>query len=195
MSLPRGGLWPVRHQSGEASFQTQRVKKETGENDASLVYVGDAVRIVSGKAIRYTAGDVSGGVAPPVFGVVARVLRDEAGRPRVHGLPDQHPNISLTADADWLDVYTDKGIVFAARIAGSATNELLGSVLNVAATARVTAAGISGTMLNATAVSGDRGPFTVVGVSNFDLDGGASDAAGRCEVIMNYHALNTPADT
>lgn len=195
MSLPRGGLWPVRHLAGDASFQTQRIAKDVGSQDASLVYVGDAVRLVSGKAIRYLATDVSSSIAPPVFGVVARVLRDEAGRPRVHGLPDQHPNISLTADADWLDVYTDYGTVFAGRIAGSATNELIGSVLNVASTARVTAAGISGTMLNATAVSGDRGPFTVVAVANFDLDGGGSDAAGRCEVVMNYNSFKVPADT
>jgi len=185
----------VRHLNGNGGFQTQRIRKDSGENDASLVYVGDAVRVVSGKAVRYLATDVSSSIAPPVFGVVARVLVNEAGRPRVHGLPDQHPNISLTADADWLDVYTDKGIVFAARIAGSATNEFIGTVLNVASTARVTAAGISGMMLNATAISGDRGPFTVVAVSNFDLDGGGSDAGGRVEVIMNYHALESQADT
>ena len=195
MSLPRGGLYPVRHMAGEASFQTQRVAKDTGAGDASLIYVGDVVRLVSGKAIRYLSTDVSSSIAPPVFGVVARVFVDEAGRPRVHGLPDQHPNISLTANADWLDVYSDPGIVFAAKIAGSATNELINSVLNVASTARVTAAGISGTMLNATAVSGDRGPFTVVAVSNFDLDGGGSDAAGRCEVVMNYNLFKTPLDT
>lgn len=195
MSLPRGGLWPVRTLGGDSNFQTQRVRKDVGSDDASLIYVGDAVRLVSGKAIRYAAADVSSSIAPPVFGVVARVLRDEAGRPRVHGLPDQHPNISLTADADWLDVYTDPNIVFAGKIAGSATNELLGSVLNVATTARVTAAGISGTMLNATAVSADRGPFTVVAVSNFDLDGGASDAAGRCEVVMNYNLTKMAAET
>lgn len=195
MSIPRGGLYPVRHLNGNGGFQTQRMPKETGENDASLIYVGDAVRLLSGKVIRYMAADVSSSIAPAVFGVVARVLVNEAGRPRVHGLPDQHPNISLTANADWLDVYTDKGIVFAARIAGSAVNELIGSVLNVATTARVTAAGISGTLLNATAVSGDRGPFTVVAVSDFDLDGGGSDAAGRCEVIMNFHALESQADT
>lgn len=195
MTMPRGGLYPTRSFGGDASFQTQRVRKDTGDGDASLIYVGDAVRLVSGKAIRYTAGDVSGSVAPTVFGVVARVLVNEDGRPRVHGLPDQHPNISLTADADWLDVYSDPSIVFLARIAGSATNELIGSVLNVASTARVTAAGISGTMLNATAVSGDRGPFTVVAVSNFDLNGGASDLGGRCEVVMNYNAFKVPQDT
>jgi len=195
MSIPRGGLWPVRHMTGAGVFQTQRIRKDSGADDSSLVYVGDAVRAVSGKAIRYTAGDCSANVGPPVFGVVARVLVDEKGRPRVHGLPDQHPNISLTADADWLDVYTDPGIVFAARIAGSATNELIGSVLQIATTARVTGSGISGTMLNATPVSGDRGPFVVVAVSDFDLDGGGSDAGGRCEVVMNYSSLKVPQDT
>ncbi len=195
MSIPRGGLWPVRHSVGGGDFQTQRIRKDSGSDDASLVYVGDAVRLVSGKAIRYLAADVSSSIAPPVFGVVARILVNEDGRPRVHGLPDQHPNVSLSGDADWLDVYTDKGIVFAGRIAGSATNELIGSVLNVASTARVTAAGISGTLLNASAVSGDRGPFMVVAVSNFDLNGGGSDAGGRCEVVMNYHALHNVTDT
>ena len=195
MSLPRGGLYPVRHMNGSGDFQTQRIRKDSGSDTASLVYVGDAVRVVSGKAIRYLSTDVSSSIAPPIFGVVARILVDEKGRPRVHGLPDQHPNISLSADADWLDVYTDKGIVFAGRMETSATNELIGTVVNVATTARVTAAGISGTLLTVGAVSGDRGPFTVVAVSDFDLDGGGSDAGGRCEVIMNYHILTSTQDT
>lgn len=194
MSLPRGGLYPVRSRGGDASFQTVRVQKDVGSDDASLVYVGDVVRMVSGKAIRYLAADVSSSIAPPVFGVVARVLRDQNGRPRVHGLPDQHPNISLTADADWLDVYADKAIVFAGRVAGSAGNGLIGSALNVATTARVTAAGISGTMLNATAVSGDRGPFKMVGMSDFDLDT-LGDTAGRVEVVMNFHLTDSVDDT
>ncbi len=186
MSLPRGGFWPVRHLAGEASFQTQRLRKETGAQDQSLLYVGDPVRLISGKAVRLTANDTSA-TGPGVFGVVARILRDEAGRPRVHGLPDQHPNISLTADADWVDVYTDPGIVFATRVAGSATNELIGAGLNIASTARVTAAGISGAMINATAVSANTAPFRGVAVSDFDLDGGGSDAGGRIEVVMNFH--------
>ena len=195
MSIPRGGLYPVRSLGGGQAFQTERFPKETGAGDASLLYVGDPVRLVSGKIIRYTTGDASANAAPPVLGVVARILVDEAGRPRVHGLPDQHPNISLTAQADWVDVYCDPATVFSARIAGSATNELVDSALQVAATARVTAAWISGSLLNATAVSGDRGPFLVVGVSNFDLDGGGSDAAGRAEVIVNYSLRKVVLDT
>lgn len=190
MSLPRGGLYPVRHMNGDGDFQTQRIQKDSTppKADEALIYVGDAVRLLSGKVVRLSAADTSA-TGPGVFGVVARILRDEAGRPRVHGLPDQHPNISLTADTDWLDVYTDKGIVFAARVAGSAGNGLIGSGLNVAATARVTAAGISGTMLNATAVSANTAPFMVVGMSNFDLDGGG-DTGGRVEVIINFSPLD-----
>ena len=186
MSLPRGGLYPVRHMTGESSFQTQRVQKDSTPTkaDEALIYVGDPVRIISGKAVRVSSADTSA-TGPGVFGVVARVLVDEAGRARVHGLPDQHPNISLTADADWLDVYTDPGIVFAGRVAGSAGNGLIGSGLNITTTARVTAAGISGTMLNATAVSANKAPFVCVGMSNFDLDGGG-DTAGRVEVIINF---------
>lgn len=186
MSIPRGGFHPVRHLAGGTDFQTQRIRKDgaTGA-DASLVYVGDPVRLVSGRALRLVAADTSA-TGPGVFGVVARVLVNEDGRPRVHGLPDQHPNISLSADQDWLDVYTDPGIVFSCRVAGSAVNELIGSGLNVATTARVTAAGISGYMVNATAVSAGTAPFLGVAVSNFDLDGGGSDAGGRMEVVMNY---------
>jgi len=193
MSIPRGGLWPVRHMNGGGSFQTQRIRKDSGAV-GSLLYVGDPVRLISGKAYGYAAADLSGAVGPGCWGVVARVLVNEDGRPRVHGLPDQHPNISLTADADWLDVYTDTGIVFAGRVAGSATNELIGSGLNTATTARVTAAGISGTLLNATAVSADVAPFMCVGVSNFDLDGGGSDAGGRVEVIINFSPFRASTD-
>jgi hypothetical protein len=49
--------------------------------------------------------------------------------------------------------------------------------------------------LNASAVSGDRGPFVVVAVSDFDLDGGGSDAAGRVDVVMNYNLFKVPQDT
>ena len=187
MSIPRGGFHPVRHMNGGADFQTQRIRKDgaTGA-DASLVYVGDAVRLVSGRVLRLVPGDTSA-TGPGVFGVVARVLVNEDGRPRVHGLPDQHPNISLSGDQDWLDVYTDPGIVFACRVAGSATNELIGAGLNIAVTARVTGAGISGHMIDPTAVTAATAPFKGVAVSNFDLDGGGSDAAGRIEVIMNFH--------
>lgn len=189
MSLPRGGLYPVRHMNGSGDFQTQRVQKDSTPTkaDEALIYVGDPVRIISGKAVRLSAADTSA-IGPGVFGVVARILVDEAGRPRVHGLPDQHPNISLTANADWLDVYTDYGIVFAGRATGSAGNGLIGSGLNIASTARVTAAGISGTMLNITAVSANTAPFVCVGVSNFDLDGGG-DTAGRIEVVINRTPL------
>ena len=187
MTLPRGGLFPVRHMTGESSFQTQRVQKDSTPTkaDEALVYVGDPVRIISGKAVRLSAADTSA-TGPGVFGVVARILVDQAGRPRVHGLPDQHPNISLTANADWLDVYTDPGIVFAGRVAGSVGNGLIGSGLNIAATARVTAAGISGTMLNATAVSANKAPFMCVGLADFDVDGSVGDTAGRVEVIINF---------
>jgi hypothetical protein len=188
MTLPRGGFWPVRHLVGGAEFQTQRIKKDVGGQDASLIYVGDPVRLVSGKAIRLVAGDTSA-TGPGIFGVVARIGRDEAGRPRVHGLPDQHPNISLTADDDWLDVYTDPNIVFAARCATSAVAELIGAGLNVATTARVTAAGISGAQLNVTAVSANTAPFKGVAIANFDLDGGGFDASGRIEVVMNYQTF------
>jgi hypothetical protein len=190
MTLPRGGLWPIRHLAGDASFQTQRIKKDVGGNDASLVYVGDPVRLVSGKAIRLLAADTSA-TGPGVFGVVARILRDENGRPRVHGLPDQHPNISLTADDDWLDVYTDPGIVFGARADASAGNSIIGAGLNVAATARVTASGISGVLINATAVSANTAPFRGVGMSDFDVNG-LGDTAGRVEVVMNFHPFKVP---
>jgi len=194
MTLPRGGFWPVRNQTGDGQFQTVRMQKDTGENDASLIYAGDPVRVVSGKIIRYTAGDTSANVGPLIFGVAARFLRDEAGRPRVHGLPDQHPNISLTADADWVDVWADPNIVFASRVPNSAADTLIGTYHTVATTARVTAAGISGTIVASGAVSGDRAPFVIVDVANFDLDGGKNDAGGRVEVMMNYHMTKTPAD-
>lgn len=190
MSIPRGGFNPVRHLTGSGDFQTERIRKNGAGNDAELLYVGDAVRLVSGRVLRLVAGDTSA-TGPGVFGVVARVLVDEAGRPRVHGLPDQHPNISLSSQQDWVDVYTDPGIVFACRVAGSAVNELIGAGLNVATTARVTAAGISGHMIDATAVSAGTAPFKGIAVSNFDLDGGGSDAGGRIEVVMNFRPGNS----
>lgn len=195
MSIPRGGFWPVRHLNGNGSFQTQRLAKETGANDASLLYVGDPVRIVSGKVQRYLSTDVSSSVAPPVAGVAARILRDAAGRPRVHGLPDQHPNISLTADADYVDFYSDYGIVFATKAAGNVSAASINTVVNVTTTARITACGISGTIIANAAVSADRGPFVITEVSDFDIDNQENDTGGRIGVVMNYNIWKNQPET
>lgn len=195
MSVLSGGLHPVRHINGSGDFTTQRVKKSVAGGDASLIYVGDPVRLASNKVTRLVAGDTSAGPGPGVFGVVARILVTEAGRPRVHGLsnsPAQHPNVSLTADDDWLDVYVDTGIVFAARVDGSAGASLVGSGVNIAATARVTAAGISGTIINGTAVSANTAPFVVLQVSPFNTTTQAGDSSpARVEVMINYGPLKT----
>jgi hypothetical protein len=187
MSVLRGGLTPVRTLDSDNNFTTQRFKKATDQNDASLVYVGDPVRLLSsGQVCRLLPADTSAAGGAGVLGVVARVLVTEKGRPRVHGLPDQHPNISLTSQADYLDVYIDPSIVYSTRIAGSASTAEIGQTVNVTTTARVTAAGISGTILDSTASASSYNPFKIIGISDFSLDTRLGDASGRVECIVNY---------
>lgn len=188
MTVLKGGFTPVKHLTGCGDFVTVRMAKDTSLNDASLVYVGDAVRLTSsGKVARLLAADTSAS-GPGVFGVVARVLVNENGRPRVHGLSNnQHPNISLTADADWLDVYVDPGIVYSARVDASAGASWIGKTFNVTAAARVTAAGISGMQLaGSTAGTSAYAPFKVLAISDFQTGSHSGDANGRVEVIVNY---------
>lgn len=182
MSVNRAGLTPVRTLTGTNCFQTSRFQKSTTSQDASLIYVGDAVRVTAnGQVKKIIAGQTD------VLGVVARVVRNEAGRPRVHGLPDQHPNISLTADADWLDVYVDPTIVYSGRIQASAGTSMIGQTVAVDATARVTAAGISGMILDSTASASSLNPFRIIGVSQFNTDTRAGDSGGRVEVVIQNH--------
>lgn len=188
-----GGFTPVRTLNGDNIFQTQRFQKWTGGNDRALIYVGDVVAVTanSGMVKRYVS--TSANLVPPV-GVVARVLINEAGRPRVHSLPDQHPNISLSAQTDWLDVYTDPGIVYECFTDASAGSSMIGTTMAVTTTARVTAAGRSGMILNATNIVSAVGPFKVVGISEFQLGSRLSDADGRVEAIINYGLFKSAVD-
>lgn len=192
MSVLNGGFTPVKALSGETSFTTRRYQKDVSQGAASLIYVGDPVRLTTGgKVAKLLATDTSA-AGPGVMGVVARVLVTEAGRPRVHGLPDQHPNVSLTADADWLDIYVDPTIVYSGKLNAAVTAGVIGLAYNVVAGTPVAAAGISGTKLdNSTGASSTLLPFKVVGVSNFSLDSSTSDASGRVEVIINKTPLAT----
>lgn len=182
MSVNRAGLTPVRTLDGTNNFTTARFQKSTGSNDASLIYVGDAVRVTAnGQVKKIITGQTD------VLGVVARVVRNEAGRPRVHGLPDQHPNISLTADADYLDVYVNPLIVYSGRIAGSAGRSMIGQTMAVTTTARVTAAGLSGMILDATSSASSLNPFRVIGVSDFNTSTRLGDSGGRVDVVVQNH--------
>jgi len=188
------GLIPVRHITGDNSFTTRRFKKTGAATAQALVYVGDPVYILAdGDVRRLTAAEVTAAAGVLFAGVVARVLKDEKGTPRVHGLPDQHPNISLSADTDYLDVYVDPGIIYQANIGTSAGLSNIGQTATVSAGARVTAAGMSGTelALEASADTGGQNPFRVVGMSQFTLDAQSGDPAGHVEVMFNRHWLKT----
>lgn len=188
------GLTPVRHITGDNSFATRRFKKTGAATAQALVYVGDPVYILAdGDVRRLTAAEVTAAAGALFAGVVARVFKDEKGTPRVHGLPDQHPNISLSADTDYLDVYIDAGIVYQANVGVSAGASMIGQTATVSAGARVTAAGMSGTelALEASADTGGQNPFRVIGISQFGLDTQQGNAAGDVEVMWNRHWLKS----
>lgn len=195
-----GGFIPVRHITGDNSFTTRRFKKNhAGSSASDLIYVGDPVRIsANGTIARLVAGDVGSSAAsttPTTLGVVARFVRDEAGTPRVHGLPDQHPNISLSADTDYADVYVDPGIIYQANIGVSAGASMIGQNATVSAGSRVTAAGQSGTELSLLAsAASNEAPFKVVGITQFNLDTRQGDAAGRVECMVNASWLRSLAN-
>lgn len=188
------GFRPVGHINGLNCWQTQRFLKTVGSDD-SLVYVGDLVRVSAGQAHRLLPAQVTAGVDGSfgTLGVVARVLVNEEGRPRVHGLsqsPAQHPNISLTADADFLDVYMDPGIIYEIGMDGSAGRSQIGRTVGIAATARVTAAGISGVILDASLSASSFLPIRVIGISNSELGTRAGSMDGNVLCVLNHAVLN-----
>lgn len=189
-SALKGGLTPVRTLGGKSSFRLESYQKSTAGGDESLVYVGDPVKLnADGTVQRLVAADTSAAAAS-FIGVVEGIAQNEEGQPRVHALTNgTNPRISATADADWLRVCVDPDVVYAARIAGSAGQSQIGSTVNVTTTARVTAAGISGTILDATVSAAGENPFRIVNLSVDNLDGQVSDSKGRVEVIANNHAF------
>lgn len=186
--VPSGGLTPVGHVNGTFDFRTTRIEKNsTGSSDADLIYVGDIVRVnASGQAVRLVAGDTSAaGVTGGVMGVVAGMYADEAGKPLVFGLPVQSPRIALSADVRFLDVYTDPGIIYATRTAASAGSSFIGKTMNITTTARNTAAGISGTIIDSTSSAASENPVKVVAVSEYQLDTRKGSASGCVNVVLN----------
>ncbi len=179
-----GGFRPIRHLAGHNTFSTQRFQKSTTADDTTLIYVGDPVKLTSGKVVRYMSTD--GGVGQAVLGIVARVLVSEAGRAKVHSLTvnGQHPDISLTADADWFDVYVDPGIVYAVNCDVSAGSGSIGAACNVKVTGRNTAAGISGSRLtlSGTANAG----FKIIGMIPAIGESSVKSALGNVECVVNY---------
>lgn len=189
-NVPRGGFTPVGHLNGSFDFKTVRYAKggSGGTKDTGLIYVGDPVRLsANGQVVRLVAGDVSAvGVPGGFLGIVAGIYTDEAGSPRLVSLPTQSQRISLSSQADYLDVYIDPSIVYAARTAVSAGASFIGQSMNVTTTARVTAAGISGVQLDSTsAVSAGLNPFKVISVSDFQLDTRQGAASGVVHCVVN----------
>lgn len=191
----RFGFRPVRHVNGNNCFNTTRMQKGDTTTDAGLIYVGDPVKLLAGGGVsRLLPADSSAAANSPV-GIVARVYTNADGKTRTHGLPDQHPNISLTANADWFDVYVDPGIVYEATNVVAAVIADVGRSVNVTAGARVTAAGISGYGLDTAATATSTNPFRIVQISRSSLDSHSSAESGKYEVIFNNHVYkNITAD-
>jgi len=183
---------PVTHLDDSNCFVTHRFLKATDQNDASLVYVGELVRILaSGEVARLTPAQVTAAVDGTfgALGVVARVLVNEAGRPRVHGLsqsPQQHPNISLSGDADFLDVYVDPQVVYQISVDGSAGRSLIGQTVGLVATARTTAAGIPGVMLDTSVSASSFLPIKIIGIADSELASRAGSVDGKVQCVLNH---------
>lgn len=192
-SSNRGGLVPVRSLNGRHDPITNRYKKTTEGDDTALIYVGDPLALNADGTVRALKAADTTAAAANYIGVAARIFINQDGRSRVHGLPDQHPNISVTADADWIDVYDDPDQVFAARTSTSAGMSEVGNTTNITTTARVTAAGISGVQLDlSTSAAIAQNPFRIVRVSTDNLENGElGDAEGRVEVIANNHVFRS----
>lgn len=190
------GFTPSRHITGDNSFTTRRFQKITGGNDSALLYVGDACYIdANGQVSRLTSAQVTAGAGVIGVGVVAGIYTDSAGTPRVHGLPDQSPRISLSAQADWVDVYIDPNIVFVGTISTSAGLTNMGQNCTVSAGARVTAAGQSGMELAVlTSAISSEAPFKIVGIGPFDLSTpNQGSSSGQVEVVFNNNWLKVVA--
>jgi hypothetical protein len=132
------------HPQADGQMRVQRMKKDTTHmaKPGALVYAGDIVQVSGGNVLG--VGDAVSTVSE--LGIVVARYKDNYGRPPVHGLPDQHPNISLCADStDYFDVMTDGN--FVGRFQTSAGPSQIGTFHVVTNTARVTAAGRSGNIV------------------------------------------------
>lgn len=191
MSNRAFGFKPTRHLTGGVGGKhTQRFQKSTSGSDAELIYVGDPIKLNSdGTVSRWLVADVSA-AAGQLIGVAAGFKNGSQGRAKTHGLPDQQPTISLTADTDWVEVYTDPHQVYEVVANATATQALIGAAFNVDVTARTTAAGISGYKLDAASSARAENPFQVVGISPLERTL-TSAASGRVEVIVNNGLFKT----
>jgi hypothetical protein len=143
--------------------RVQRLKKDgTATRAGALVYAGDLVEVSGGNVL----GLGSALSTESELGIVVARFKDRMGRPPVHGLPDQHPNISLCADtSDYFDVMTDGN--FIGRFQTSAGPSQIGTYHVVTNTARVTAAGRSGNIVtDATVTTAAAGAVKCIALLN-----------------------------
>ena len=191
MSQTAFGFRPSGNLTGGAgAIQTRRFQKSSDGTDDELIYVGDPIKLnADGTVSRLLVADYSA-AAGALVGVAVRIMTSEDGKPKTHSLPAQHPNISLTADTDWIDVTTDPNIIYEVVGNAAATQASIGAAFNVDVTSRNTAAGISGYKLDLASSSRTTAPFKVIGVSKRTLTHVSADS-GLLEVIVNNGIFNT----
>lgn len=192
------GFRPVRHTHGVVSFPTRRFEKDTsGATDANKLVVGDPVRLdQSGKVFKYLATDASAKQGQYV-GIVARIL-DNNEKPKTFSQPTRSAQVSLTADSDFVDVYTDPQIVYRVNVDVTSLNTAtIGAVATVtASTSSISAGDLTGrspTFLSTGSVitSGATPPFRIVGLTqrvDATVSGGGVQ---EVEVIANDHMYNS----
>jgi hypothetical protein len=176
------GFQPARTVRGYTEHRQRLYRKDTTQQANSALRVGDPVKLMTdGSVSRLGASDATGFV-----GVVAGI-RNSNKRPKTF-----EPNgaISATADADWVSVYDDPGIVFEAAINVTAAAERVGQNVYVAYAAP--AGQWSGAYVDATVSAGAGGsdsPFKIWSISTSVRAKAVSADSGYVQVVPNNHAF------
>ena len=192
------GLRPIGHLTGGAGgcFKTVRYEKTT-DNE---IFPGDPLRLLgTGLVERMNAASASSTPAQRAcLGIAARVVASRDGKPKTFDSSGKSI-YSPSAASDWIDVYIDSGIIYEGIFHASAGQTEIGSLVGVSAstTAKVSAAGQSGFVLQADVSGTDNDTFRVIDISPRSLDQltDKGDSAGKISVVINNHAFgqNRPA--
>ena len=196
------GFRPIRHITGGAGgcFKTRTFQKDGTAIRNNEIHPGDPV-ILLGTGLVRGLGFMSAATTPAqraVVGVVARIVENRQGKPKTFATSGKDVYSSTAETSDWIEVYTDPGVVYEATLvdgagaAVSAGQTDLGRLVQATAVAAniVSAAGQSGYHIQASApATVNAGLFRIIDISPRTLtpttDKGSS--TGLVEVVFNQH--------
>lgn len=188
------GFRPIGHQTGGAggSFKTRRYQKGA----ASEIFPGDPIRLLgSGLVERLNATTAASTPAQRAcLGIAARIVADAEGKPKTFDTSGKSVYSPSAATGDWIEVYTDPGIIYEVVFETSAGQTEIGRLVTttVNATALTSATGNSGFTIKASApATANGGTFRIIDISPRALDqsGDKGSSGGLVLVTIDGHVF------